>query len=160
LKKAGLLVLFATVVLFIFQVGPVHLNAQTQRSVTQLSIGPHLIQAELAVTGPELRRGLMFRERLGADEGMLFDYGKPADICMWMKDTLIPLSVAFIDDKGIIVNIEDMTPRSLVGHCSERPVRFALEMNLGWFAKRGIAPGAVVKGLPGDPSGGLEKGRR
>lgn len=90
----------------------------------------------------------MFREKLGPNEGMVFLFEAPAGVCMWMKNTLIPLSVAFIDDSGKIVNIEDMQPQTTDSHCAKKPVRYALEMNLGWFKQKNIKPGSAIDGLP------------
>ncbi|MDL1859554.1 DUF192 domain-containing protein [Betaproteobacteria bacterium PRO7] len=115
----------------------------------KLSAGIHLITAEVASSDPSRMRGLMFRESLAPNHGMLFVFDHKAIHCMWMRNTLIPLSVAFVDDDGAIVNIEDMAPRTETSHCARRPVRFALEMEKGWFARRGIAPGARLGGLPG-----------
>lgn len=115
----------------------------------KLSAGIHLITAEVAASDPSRVRGLMFRESLAPNHGMLFVFDHKAIHCMWMRNTLIPLSVAFVDDDGAIVNIEDMAPRTETSHCARRPVRFALEMEKGWFAKRGIGPGARLGGLPG-----------
>lgn len=100
------------------------------------------------MTSEERAEGLMMRSGLAANQGMLFDYKVPTAVCMWMKNTLIPLSVAFIDSDGVIVNIEDMSPQTLTEHCSRKPIRFALEMNRGWFAERNIRPGGRIKGLP------------
>ena len=106
------------------------------------------IQAEV-VADPDTRaRGLMHRKALAQNAGMLFIFDEHAIHCMWMKNTLIPLSVAFIDDRGAIVNIADMEPHDLQSHCAARPVRYALEMNRGWFAARGIRPGARLGGVP------------
>ena len=115
----------------------------------ELRAGLHLIQAELVNTADTRARGLMFRERLAPNHGMLFVFEAPATQCMWMRNTFIPLSVAFIDDRGRIVNIEDMAPRTETSHCSRLPVRYALEMEQGWFAQRGIGPGASLRGIPG-----------
>lgn len=115
----------------------------------KLSAGIHLITAEVAASDPSRMRGLMFRESLAPNHGMLFVFDHKAIHCMWMRNTLIPLSVAFVDDDGAIVNIEDMAPRTETSHCARRPVRFALEMEKGWFAKRGIGSGARLGGLPG-----------
>lgn len=116
--------------------------------VTSLSAGMHVIKAEVASTEVQRERGLMFREKLGANEGMVFLFHAPAGVCMWMKNTLIPLSVAFIDGEGRIVNIEDMQPKSEQSHCAKRPVYYALEMEKGWFARRNIQPGSLIGGLP------------
>jgi uncharacterized membrane protein (UPF0127 family) len=112
-----------------------------------ISIGVHLIQAEVAATQENRARGLMFREKLGQNEGMVFRFPAPQRVCMWMKNTLIPLSVAFIGEDGRIINIEDMQPHTRDPHNAKQPVRYALEMNLGWFRKRGIGPGAKLEGL-------------
>lgn len=115
---------------------------------TQLNIGIHLIKAEVAQTEAEREQGLMFREKMGDNEGMLFLFGQPAGVCMWMKNTLIPLSVAFIDETGKIVNIEDMEPQTLASHCAKKPATYALEMNRGWFKQRNIKAGSTIDGLP------------
>lgn len=116
---------------------------------TQLSAGMHLIQAEVAQTDPERQQGLMFREKMPNNHGMVFVFDQPNTQCMWMKNTLLPLSVAFIDADGKIVNIEDMQPQTLDNHCSAKPVKYALEMNLGWFKQKNIKPGLAIQGLPG-----------
>ncbi|WP_136414428.1 MULTISPECIES: DUF192 domain-containing protein [Oxalobacteraceae] len=116
--------------------------------VISLSAGIHLIKAEVAARDAERQQGLMFREKLGPNEGMVFLFEAPAGVCMWMKNTLIPLSVAFIDDSGKIVNIEDMQPQTTDSHCAKKPVRYALEMNLGWFKQKNIKPGSAIDGLP------------
>jgi uncharacterized protein len=113
-----------------------------------LSAGMHLIQAELAQTSEQRSIGLMHRPKMGANEGMLFVFESASEQCFWMKNTLLPLSIAFLADDGQVVNIEDMAPQTLNGHCSRRPVRYALEMNQGWFAKRGIKAGSRLQGGP------------
>lgn len=116
--------------------------------VTTLNAGMHVIKAEVAASDAEREQGLMFREKMGQNEGMLFVFPAPASVCMWMKNTLLPLSVAFMDEHGKIVNIEDMKPQTLDSHCSNKPVRYALEMNQGWFKQKGIKPGNAIEGLP------------
>jgi len=118
----------------------------------ELRAGFHLIRAEVARTPEQRAIGLMHRKELGANDGMLFVFEQPATQCFWMKNTLIPLSIAFLDDRGRVVNIADMQPQSLDSHCSARPVRFALEMNQGWFARRGIEPGFKLDGPPFAPA--------
>jgi len=113
-----------------------------------LNAGMHLIQAEVARTPEQRSTGLMFRTTMGTSEGMLFAFDEPGVQCFWMKNTLLPLSVAFVDDDGGVVNIENMKPQTLDSHCSKKPVRFVLEMNDGWFAKRGIKPGFKLSGQP------------
>ena len=114
----------------------------------RLTAGMHLIQAELAQSPDERSTGLMFRTAMGANEGMLFAFEQAGTQCFWMKNTLLPLSVAFVADDGSVVNIDEMKPQTLNSHCSTRPVRFVLEMNEGWFAKRGIKAGARLQGAP------------
>ncbi len=114
----------------------------------QLSAGMHLIRAEVAADFATRARGLMHRESLGANAGMLFVFEQPEIQCMWMKNTLIPLSVAFIDERGAIINIADMEPHSERTHCAARQASYALEMNRGWFAARGIKPGMRLGGIP------------
>ena len=118
-----------------------------QLPVVELKAGMHLIRAEVAADYSSRGRGLMHRKSLGPNAGMLFIFDGPAIHCMWMKNTYIPLSVAFLDDKGEIINIADMQPHSEQSHCAARPARYALEMNQGWFAQRGIKPGAKLGGL-------------
>ncbi len=119
-------------------------------SVT-LNAGMHNIQAELAQTPDERSIGLMFRKSMGANEGMLFAFEQPAKQCFWMKNTLLPLSIAFVSADGTVVNIDDMKPQTLDSHCSVKEVPFVLEMNAGWFAKRGIKAGFKLKGPPFKP---------
>ncbi len=115
---------------------------------TRLTAGIHVITAELATNDATRGRGLMFREQLAPNHGMLFIFPRPSAQCMWMRNTPLPLSVAFISDGGAIVNIEDMQPHTEASHCSKQPVRYALEMAQGWFARRGLKPGSKVTGLP------------
>jgi uncharacterized membrane protein (UPF0127 family) len=127
------------------------LDAHAQQSAlpsVRLSAGIHLIQAEVAREMMTRAQGLMLRKQMPQGAGMLFVFDEPAAHCMWMKNTLIPLSVAFIDEQGDIVNIADMQPLDETSHCATRPARFALEMNQGWFKKRGIGPGARIGGIP------------
>ena len=114
----------------------------------QVRVGPHPMKVEIVETDPQRIRGLMFREKLGRDDGMLFIYEEPAYQSMWMKNTLIPLSVAFIDRDGVILNIEDMEPQTLDSHISAGPASFSIEANKGWFAQKRIKPGDRVTGLP------------
>ena len=123
------------------------LAARAELPVVELSAGVHLIRAELADTFITRGRGLMYREKLAPNAGMLFRFDETAIQCMWMKNTLIPLSVAFNDEAGAINNIVDMQPHNEQSHCATRPSRYALEMNRGWFAERGIKPGAKLRGI-------------
>ena len=112
-----------------------------------LTAGMHRIRAEVASDMGARMQGLMFRKSMPQNAGMVFVFEESAVHCMWMKNTLIPLSVAFIDQDGAIINIADMQPHSEQSHCATRPARYALEMNKGWFAQRGIKPGAKLRGL-------------
>jgi uncharacterized membrane protein (UPF0127 family) len=120
-----------------------------QFTITQLTAGMHRIKAEVAANDPERQQGLMHREKMDSNAGMVFVFDQANTQCMWMKNTLLPLSVAFIDLDGKIVNIEDMQPHTLDSHCSAKPVKYALEMNLGWFKAKNIKPGSKIAGLPG-----------
>ena len=116
--------------------------------ITSLSAGMYVIKAEVAATDAQREYGLMYREKLGSNEGMVFLFGAPAGVCMWMKNTPLPLSVAFIDAAGKIVNIEDMKPQTTNSHCAKKPIAYALEMNLGWFKQKNIRAGSIIAGLP------------
>ena len=123
-------------------------NGPQQLPAIRLTAGIHNIEAEVARTAREREIGLMFRTALGANAGMLFVFEQPGQQCFWMKNTLLPLSVAFVDDDGSIVNIDSMKPQTLDSHCSAKPVRYVLEMNEGWFSKRGIKAGTKLRGAP------------
>ena len=121
---------------------------QPKLPTIELTAGMHVIRAEVAQTPEQQMIGMMFRKEMGANEAMLFVNEARETRCFWMRNTLIPLSIAFIADDGTVVNIADMAPRSETSHCSLQPVRFALEMNQGWFAKRGIKAGFKLRGRP------------
>jgi uncharacterized membrane protein (UPF0127 family) len=121
--------------------------ARAEMPVMALSAGVHLIKAEVARTGPSRQEGLMFRRELGRNRGMLFVFPESARHCMWMRNTYIPLSVAFLDEQGNILNIDDMQPETENNHCAARPARYALEMSYGWFKQRGIAAGQRIAGV-------------
>ena len=121
---------------------------QTNLPVVQLNAGMHNIRAQVARTPDQRSTGLMHRKEMPQHEGMLFVFESPSQQCFWMKNTLLPLSIAFLQDDGTVVNIADMKPQTLDSHCSEKPVRLALEMNQGWFAKRGIKAGFRLSGGP------------
>ncbi len=121
--------------------------AHADLPAVQLSAGMHSIHAEIADRMGTRMEGLMHRKSMPQNSGMVFVFEENAIHCMWMKNTLIPLSVAFVDEAGAIINIADMQPHSEQSHCAARPARFALEMNRGWFAQRGIKPGAKLRGL-------------
>ena len=115
---------------------------------TKLTAGIHVITAEIASTPQSRMIGLMMRERLAPNHGMVFVFEDKSQHCFWMRNTLIPLSIAFIDDDGTVVSIADMAPKSEASTCPQRPVRYALEMDQGWFAKRGVTAGTKISGLP------------
>ena len=121
---------------------------QTNLPRVTLSAGMHQIDAQVAQTIEQRTTGLMHRKEMPQHEGMLFVFERPTIQCFWMKDTLLPLSVAFVADDGTVVNLADMKPLALDSHCSDKPVRFVLEMNQGWFAKKGIKPGTKLAGDP------------
>ena len=120
-----------------------------QMPVVQLNAGMHLIRAEVAADYATRMTGLMHRASMPSNAGMLFIFDEATTHCMWMKNTLLPLSVAFIDERGAIINVEDMAPQTEDSHCASRPARYALEMNRGWFAARGLKPGSRIGGIPG-----------
>jgi uncharacterized membrane protein (UPF0127 family) len=113
-----------------------------------LQIGLHKITAELASTEAHRQQGLMYRNFLPTNEGMLFSFETTATHCFWMRNTKIPLAIAFIDNAGIITNIEEMKAMTEVNHCPSKPIKFALEMNQAWFTKNGISAGHTVSGIP------------
>ena len=109
-----------------------------------IAIGGQPVRLLLATTPEQHQTGLMFRESMAEDEGMLFVYDAPKTRCMWMKNTLIPLTAAFLDESGRILNLADMDPLTTRSHCSEGPVLYVLEMNRGWFARHGIREGGRI----------------
>jgi uncharacterized protein len=119
---------------------------QTKLQRTTISAGMHRIDAQVALTPEQRQIGLMWRKAMPVHEGMLFIFEQPTKQCFWMKNTLIPLTAAFVADDGTIVNLEDMKPQTTQPHCSAQPVRFVLEMNKGWFAKKGIKAGTKLAG--------------
>ena len=121
--------------------------AAQQLPTVQLTAGMHVIRAELAADYATRARGLMYRQSLGPNAGMLFVFDELAPHCMWMKNTYVPLSVAFLDEQATIINIADMQPLSEQSHCAARPARYALEMAQGWFAQRGVKAGTKIGGV-------------
>ncbi len=126
--------------------------ARAQMPEITLTIAGNKLTAEVAATNPERMQGLMHRRMMPENRGMLFVFTDVSRHAMWMENTYIPLSVAFIDSDGVITNIEDMKPHTRDAHPAVKPVRYALEMNLGWFTKRGIKPGAKLEGLEKAPA--------
>ena len=117
---------------------------------TMLSAGMYQINAQLALTPEQRQTGLMFRKEMPQSEGMLFVFEQVAQQCFWMRNTLLPLTAAFLADDGTIVNLADMKPQTTDSHCSTQPVRYVLEMNQGWFAKKGLKAGSRLSGPPFD----------
>ncbi len=117
----------------------------------KLSVGMNQIEAQVAQTSEQRQTGLMHLKEMPQHEGMLFIFEQPSQQCFWMKNTLLPLAIAFVADDGTIVNIDEMKPQTLDSHCSTRPVRYVLEMNTGWFGKKGIKAGARLTGGPFKP---------
>jgi uncharacterized protein len=121
--------------------------ARAELPLVELGAGMYRIEAELAHTDMTRQVGLMNRRAMPAQRGMIFVFTQDARHCMWMKNTLIPLSVAFLDRDGRILNIEQMQPQTEDSHCAAGPARFALEMNRGWFADRKLAVGDRIRGV-------------
>ena len=121
--------------------------ADSPMPLTELSIGMYRIEAEVAATQENRMVGLMQRRSMPANHGMLFVFTEQQRHCMWMRNTLLPLSVAFLDEQGRILNVEDMQPQTEDNHCAAKPARFALEMNLGWFKQKGLAAGTKINGV-------------
>jgi uncharacterized membrane protein (UPF0127 family) len=126
-------------------------SPQTELPRTTLSVGMFRIDTQIAETSDQRQVGLMFRAAMPQSEGMLFIFEAPTKQCFWMKNTLIPLTAAFVANDGTIVNLTDMKPQTTDTHCSAKPVRYVLEMNQGWFAKKGIKAGAKLQGVMFQP---------
>ncbi len=124
---------------------------QPKLQTTKITAGIHVITAEVAATDLQRQTGMMWRSQMGANEGMLFVFDVPQKHCFWMRNTLLPLTIAFVADDGTIVNTADMQARDESSHCAKQPVRYALEMNQGWFAKRGVKAGQKMAGAPFKP---------
>lgn len=147
MKISHLIAVFA--VAAAFAAGPARAQeAQTMLPHVRLGAGMYRIDAQVAQTPDQRMTGLMYRSQMPQYEGMLFVFEEPSQQCFWMKNTLIPLTAAFIADDGTIVNLADMKPQTEDSHCSAKPVRFVLEMNRGWFARRAIKPGFKLTGAP------------
>jgi uncharacterized membrane protein (UPF0127 family) len=117
----------------------------------ELAIGIHRVEAEVVNTMQGRMQGLMGRKSMPMQRGMLFVFDAEARHCMWMKNTLLPLAVAFIDDQGRIINVEEMVPETEQSHCAAKPARYALEMNIGWFRNRRLGPGTLLSGMDRAP---------
>ncbi|MFM7331877.1 MAG: DUF192 domain-containing protein [Brachymonas sp.] len=138
--------IFAALALFSLSAGAQEPQMDLQR--IKLGAGMHQIDAQVALTPEQRQIGLMWRKSMPQNEGMLFIFEQATQQCFWMKNTLLPLTAAFVADDGSIVNLEDMRPQTTDPHCSKQPVRYVLEMNQGWFAKKGIKAGSKLTGLP------------
>jgi uncharacterized membrane protein (UPF0127 family) len=125
---------------------------RAEMPVRQLRVSHHTFSVEVAHTEPARVQGLMFRQSLGENDGMLFVFPRPERYSMWMMNTDIPLSVAFLDEKGVILNIADMMPHTTTAHSSAGAAKYALEMNLGWFTARNVRPGQRIDGLEKVPA--------
>ncbi len=125
---------------------PASAQNQPQMNLQRVEItaGMHRIDAQVAIAPQARQTGLMHRKDMPAHEGMLFVFEQPATQCFWMKNTLLPLTAAFVADDGTIVNLADMKPQTEDSHCSTKPVRYVLEMNQGWFAQKGIKAGSKL----------------
>jgi uncharacterized protein len=121
---------------------------QTSLPHVKLGAGMYQIDAQVAQTPEQRMTGLMFRKEMPQYEGMLFVFEFPAQQCFWMKNTLLPLTAAFVADDGTIVNLADMKPQTEDSHCSAKAVRYVLEMNQGWFARRSMQAGFKLTGAP------------
>jgi uncharacterized membrane protein (UPF0127 family) len=128
--------------------GPSFAQEPQRLAAITLNAGMHNIRAEVAANPEQRMLGLMYRRDLAAHEGMLFVHPYEGVQCFHMGNTPLPLSIAFLRNDGTVVNILDMAPYSNGPYCSAEPVRYALEMNQGWFAKRGVKPGFKLKGAP------------
>jgi uncharacterized protein len=123
-------------------------GAQLTLPRIKVSAGIYQVDVQVAQTAKQREIGLMFRTEMPQQEGMLFVFEQPSKLCFWMKNTVLPLTAAFIADDGTIVNLVDMKPQTTDSHCAMRPVRYVLEMNQGWFAKRGMKAGTRLAGVP------------
>lgn len=130
--------------------GPVLAQDSPQLNLprVQITAGIYQIDAQVAQAPEQRTTGLMFRREMPQQEGMLFVFEQPSGLCFWMKNTVLPLTAAFVADDGTIVNLADMKPQTTDTHCAMKPVRYVLEMNQGWFTKRGIKAGSKLGGVP------------
>lgn len=142
--------LLATSLIALASTAPAAAQGQPQMNLPRIEItaGMHRIEAQVAASPQERQTGLMHRKEMPAHEGMLFVFEQPATQCFWMRNTLLPLTAAFVADDGTIVNLADMKPQTEDSHCSAKPVRYVLEMNQGWFGKKGIKAGFKLGGAP------------
>lgn len=148
-QKANALFLCVVLSLFVFSCKS---TPKSDLPVAQLTVDGSNVVAEVANTESTRMAGLMFRRDLGLNDGMLFVFPDAEQRAFWMKNTLIPLSIAFMNEKGVIENVLEMPPQTEQTFMSDGPAQYALEMNAGWFTKRGIKPGDMVLGATTAPS--------
>lgn len=157
-RKRSILILIAMIVIVIFAIilnfDSNFSKKETSISNPQIQIENEIIEIEIADTTSKRAKGLMYRKYLPKNHGMLFIYDIPNILHFWMKNTLIPLSIAFIDENGMIIDIQDMESYagqpddSLPVYTSKSPALYALEMSQGWFKEKNIEPGMKVLRLP------------
>jgi uncharacterized membrane protein (UPF0127 family) len=126
-------------------------HAPAQGAGIFLKVLDQRLDVEIAATQADRVRGLSQRCTLPENHGMLFVFHDPALHVIWMRNTFIPLSVAFLDERGVIINIEDMEPNTLDRHTAARPAKYALEVNRGWFDRHGVRSGMRIAGIEQAP---------
>lgn len=139
---------FATLLVMSAAIAAADESPQMNLQRITLTAGIHQIDTQVAITQNQHAVGLMYRDEMPMSEGMLFVFEQPTMQCFWMRNTRLPLTAAFVADDGTIVNLENMKPQTTDSHCSTKPVRYVLEMNQGWFAKKGVRPGSKLSGQP------------
>ncbi len=145
-KQRPLLLIFSIVLFSIFLLSGGKASPDSnKKSLVPLTVKGKTIWVEVVKTEEDKTKGLMFRDDLGRDEGMLFVYDREEILTFWMKNTPLPLSIAFLDSRGKVVDLQDMTPFSIKTHASAYPARYALEMNQGWFKRNGVSVGDTIK---------------
>ncbi|MDO5101658.1 MAG: DUF192 domain-containing protein [Lautropia sp.] len=127
---------------------PIQAQTPFKLPLVELKLGQQTIEAEVASTEAQRSQGLMYRHSLDEGRGMLFVFDSPGQYCFWMKNTLIPLSIAFINERGTITDLADMAPQDERSHCPTKAIRYALEVNQGWFGQQGVKVGDTLEGLP------------
>jgi uncharacterized membrane protein (UPF0127 family) len=145
LQYAALTVSLATMPQLGFAQASQQNSPQPALPTTRIKAGMFVITAEVAKEPSQRAMGLMWREKMPADHGMLFVFDRADGHCFWMRNTPLPLTIAWITDDGTIVSLADMQPKSEQSHCPSVPARFALEMNQGWFAKKGLKQGSKLR---------------
>ena len=124
------------------------LIAAERLPIIKLQVETQAITAEVAADDTSRSRGLMFRESLPRNHGMLFVFQEASQYCFWMKNTPLPLTIAFINARGEVINLADMEPFALDTHCALAPAKYALEMEQGWFKRHQLGAGSKLRGLP------------